>query len=225
VVDEAHYFLSGANVHELLDLELGGYTLITYQAAHLHPDVQAANDTTIVTLATDPREVQAFATMSGLPHRHLEWASVLGQLALAEAAVLPPRDADAGYLRRFRLVPRLSSHERHREQYLDVPVPAGRAFVFCTDGGPTGCRASTLKELLEVVATTPLGVLDGHLRRSTSRAGSAMSSATTSWRRRCGSSKSNTASGGAVDVNDRLVEAIRERYELPDSLSVHLPPS
>lgn len=26
VLDEAHYFLSGANVHELLDLELGGYT-------------------------------------------------------------------------------------------------------------------------------------------------------------------------------------------------------
>uniref|UniRef100_UPI0025BDB687 HAD family hydrolase n=1 Tax=Luteitalea sp. TaxID=2004800 RepID=UPI0025BDB687 len=47
VVDEAHYFLSGANVHELLDLELGGYTLITYQAANLHPDVQAANETTI----------------------------------------------------------------------------------------------------------------------------------------------------------------------------------
>ena len=224
VVDEAHYFLSGADVHELLDLELGGYTLITYQAANLHPDVQAANETTIVTLATDPREVEALAAMSGHPGRHLEWASVLGQLDLAEAVVLPHREDDGGHLRRFRLVPRLSSHVRHREKYLDVPVPAGRAFVFCTDGRATGCRAGTLKELLEIVATTPPGALDGHLRRSDfSRwIGDVFGDHFLSsqvWK-----IEEQYRVGWAVDVNDRLVEAIRGRYELPDTLSVHLPP-
>jgi len=223
VVDEAHYFLGGADVRGLLDLELGGYTLITYQAANLHPDVQAANETTIVTLATDPREVQAFATMSGVPDRHVEWTSVLGQLALAEAAVLPGRGDEPDSLRRFMLVPRLSSHVRHREKYLDVPVPAGRAFVFCIDGRPTGCRASTLKELLEVIATTPLDVLDGHLRRSDfSRwIGDVFGDhflASQVWKL-----EEQYRVGWAVDVNDRLVEAIRERYELPDTLSVHLP--
>jgi len=224
VVDEAHYFLGGADVRGLLDLELGGYTLITYQAANLHPDVQAANETTIVTLATDAREVRAFATMSGRPDRHEEWAGVLGQLDLSEASVLPRRVDEAGQLRRFRLVPRLSSHVRHREKYLDVPVPAGRAFVFCTDGRPTGCRASTLKELLEVVATTSLGVMSGHLQRSDfSRwIGDVFGDhflASQVWK-----IEEQYRVGWAVDVNDRLVEAIRDRYELPDTLSVHLPP-
>ncbi|WP_291987376.1 HAD hydrolase family protein [Luteitalea sp.] len=222
VVDEAHYFLGGGNVHELLDLQLGGYTLVTYQASNLHPDVLAANETTIVTLATDPREVEAFAAMSGRPDRCHEWGAVLGQLDLAEAAVLPHRRGDAGHLRRFRLVPRLSSHVRHREKYLDVPVPAGRAFVFCADGRPTGTRAGTLKEFLEIVASTHRGALDGHLRRSDfSRwIGDVFGDhylASQIWRL-----EEQYRVGWAEDVNDRMVDAIRERYELPDTLSVHM---
>ena len=84
-MDEAHYFLSGPDIHELLDLELGGYTLITYQASNLHPDVQAANGTIIVTLATDPREVQALATMSGLAEHHEEWGSIRERYELPDA--------------------------------------------------------------------------------------------------------------------------------------------
>lgn len=223
VLDEAHYFLGGADVNDLLDLDMGGYTLVTYQAANLHPDVQAANETTIVTLATDPREVRAFAAMSGLPDRHEAWAPTLGQLDLAEAAVLPHRGDDVGGLRRFRLVPRLSSHVRHREKYLDVPVPHGRAFVFSRDGRPTGPRAHTLKELLELLATTPRERLDGHLRRSDfSRwIGDVFGDhflASQVWKL-----EEQYRVGWAVDVNDRLVEAIQDRYEIPDALSVHLP--
>jgi len=223
VVDEAHYFLSGPDVHELLDLELGGYTLITYQAANLHPDVQAANETTIVTLATDPREVQAFARMSGRPARHDEWAAVLGRLDIAEAAVLPAGDDTAGRLRRFMLVPRLSSHVRHREKYLDVPVPHGRAFVFSGNGEPSGRRASTLKEFLDVLATTPVRSLDGHLQRSDfSRwIGDVFGDhflASQVWKL-----EEQYRVGWAVDVNDRLVDVIQERYDLPDALSVHWP--
>jgi hypothetical protein len=225
VLDEAHYFLSGPDVQDLLDLELGGYTLITYQPSTLHPDVQAANEIIIVTLATDPREVQALATMSGLPEGHAEWASILGRLDLAEAAVLPGPDDVEGYLRRFRLVPRLSSHVRHREKYLDVPVPHGRAFIFSGDGGSAGRRAGTLKELLEVLATTPAAGLDGHLRRGDlSRwIGEVFGDhvlASQVWKL-----EEQYRVGWAVDINDRLVEAIRERYELSDALSPHRNPN
>ena len=39
LLDEAHYFLHEAGVAQLLDLELAGYTLVTYQPSRLHPDV------------------------------------------------------------------------------------------------------------------------------------------------------------------------------------------
>lgn len=221
VVDEAHYFLGGADVDDLLDLELGGYTLITYQASNLHPDVQAASETIIVTLATDPREVYALAAMSGCQEQREDWLSTLGRLDLAEAAVLPGGEGAEGRLRRFRLAPRLSAHVRHREKYLDVPVPHGRAFVFSGDGEPTGRRASTLKELLDVLATTPVASLDGHLRRSDlSRwIGDVFGDhflASQVWKL-----EEQYRVGWAGDVNDRLMEMIRERYELPDARSLH----
>jgi hypothetical protein len=221
LIDEAHYFLSGANVHDLLDLELGGYTLVTYQASNLHPDVQAASETIIVTLATDPREVRALAAMSGHEDRLEEWISTLGQLDLAEAAVLPGSEEAEVRLRRFRLVPRLSAHVRHREKYLDVPVPHGRAFVFSGNGEPTGRRANTLKELLDVLATTPSEALDGHLRRSDfSRwIGDVFGDhflASQVWKL-----EEQYRVGWAVDVNDRLMDMIRERYELPDAMFPH----
>lgn len=86
-----------------------------------------------------------------------------------------------------------------------------------------GTIANTLKELLEVVATTPPGVLAGHLRRSDFSRwfGDVFGDhclASQVWKL-----EEQYRVGWAVDVNDRLVEAIRERYELPDTLSVHLP--
>jgi len=76
--------------------------------------------------------------------------------------VLPAGDDAAGCLRRFKLVPRLSSHVRHREKYMDVPVPHGRALVFSGKREPAGRRVSTPKELLDVLAATPVNALDGH---------------------------------------------------------------
>ena len=40
VVDEAHYFLHEPNVKQLLDLELGAYTLVTYRPSDLHRDLR-----------------------------------------------------------------------------------------------------------------------------------------------------------------------------------------
>jgi hypothetical protein len=164
VVDEAHYFLGGPRAIDLLDLELGGYVLATYQTALLDPAVVQAANTIIVTLASDPREVQTLAAASGLERPEEAWASTLGQLDLGEAVVLPGRNARDHALRRFTLVPRLTPHVRHREKYLDVPVPARHAFVFDAPG-ITAPAARTLREFVAVVTRVPSEALDGHLRR------------------------------------------------------------
>ena len=129
VVDEAHYFLSGPDVHELLDLELGGYTLITYQAANLHPAVQAANETTIVTLATDPREVHAFARMSNRPELDEAYAALSSEYGEAATDVAVRSSATAEDLP-------TASFAGQQETYLNV---RGRAAL---DAAVRACFAS-----------------------------------------------------------------------------------
>ena len=64
VVDEAHYFLHEPNIRELLDLDLGAYTLVTYRLSDLHPDVRKALELLIVKRMTDPQEI-AYAGENG----------------------------------------------------------------------------------------------------------------------------------------------------------------
>lgn len=65
VVDEAHYFLHDPNVLELLDFDLGAYTLVTYRPSDLHPDVRKAMEVMVVTRTTEPQQVKAIETMFG----------------------------------------------------------------------------------------------------------------------------------------------------------------
>lgn len=57
VVDEAHYFLHEPNVRELVDLDLGAYTLVTYRLSDLHCDLRKAIEGIIVKRTTDLREI------------------------------------------------------------------------------------------------------------------------------------------------------------------------
>src|SRR5512143_50633 len=156
VVDEAHYFLHGSNAADLLDLDLAGYTLISYRLSGLDSSVLRASDFVIVTRESDPYEVdQLHALFDGSAREAdtAEWRAVLASLGPGEAALLPVTGERAGELRRIRLAPRRTPHVRHRMKYLDVPVPEGKAFVFAgLEGFPA--RAHTLQELATILSAT-----------------------------------------------------------------------
>jgi len=93
------------------------------------------------------------------------WRAVLGGLALGEAAALPITEEAGASLRRIHLGLRITHHVRHREKYVDVPVPETRAFVFTHRNAPNVTRAATLRDFALALDTSPADLLDGHARR------------------------------------------------------------
>ena len=167
IVDEAHYFLDDPHAPGLLDLEVSGYTLVTYRASKLRRNLLAASQAVIVTRESDPQEVRALRSLCEsceIPAEG-EWARLFENLVLGEAVVLPITEEAEGEARRIRLTPRLTPHVRHLAKYLDLPVSEGSAFVFWRNGSPTGQRARTLRQFVEVVEQSSPTVFEGHLRR------------------------------------------------------------
>ncbi len=165
VIDEAHYFLHEPNIKELLDFNLGAYTLVTYRLSDLHPAVRKAVEVIVVKRITDPREVEALIAMTGNPSVKSEWKKVLGELTVNQAAILPGSDEAEGRMRRFELLPRLTSHVRHKAKYLDIQLVEEQAFVFTEGGEPIGLSVSTLRRFVSALRTIPKRVLEGHARR------------------------------------------------------------
>jgi hydroxymethylpyrimidine pyrophosphatase-like HAD family hydrolase len=168
VVDEAHYFLHDVDVSELLDLELNGYTLVSYRASRLDKNVLTSSQAIVVTRESDPNEVRALFALCGSCQgrkSEAEWRELLDRLAIGEAIVLPLTDEAQGEIRRIHLTPRLTPHVRHLAKYIDIPVPDSRAFVFWRDGVMTRDRARTLREFVDVLERSPVSELEGHLRR------------------------------------------------------------
>jgi hydroxymethylpyrimidine pyrophosphatase-like HAD family hydrolase len=209
VVDEAHYFLHGPRVEEMVDLTTGGYTLVTYRASSLEPCVRRAAEAILVTRTTDEREATALAQMCGEGEAS-NWQRRLATLTIGEAVLLPTVEEAGGRLRRFRLAARLTSHIRHRQKYLDVPVPAYLAFYFPGIGGR---HAQTLTEFMDLLVQAPCEALDGHLRRHDfSR-----------WIRDVYGDRTLSAEihlledayeqGRRLDVNNALAQIIHDRYE------------
>jgi hydroxymethylpyrimidine pyrophosphatase-like HAD family hydrolase len=214
VVDEAHYFLHDPEATRFLDLELAGYTLITYQASGVHPDILATAEAIIVTRETDPQEVRGLRSLQADGRSETEWEAILGNLAMNEAALLPGAEESCGKLCRFTVAPRLTAHVRHQHKYLDAPLPESKAFAFTRNGEATGRRARTLKEFTAILAAAPLEMLDGHLRKGDFS------------RWVAGIYKDNNLAseirdierlytiGQVPDVNDALIQLIQERYTL-----------
>jgi hydroxymethylpyrimidine pyrophosphatase-like HAD family hydrolase len=164
LLDEAHYFLGGSDVSQLIDPELAGYIFVTYRVSSLPASVRETNDAVVmVTRETDPEEARTILAMCR-PQPCAVTAGVFGDLQTREAALLPGAEEAHGQVRRFQLAPRLTAHVRHKTKYLDMPVLDSQAFVFTGNGEP-GARARTLKEFTGLLAALPADRLVGHLRR------------------------------------------------------------
>jgi hydroxymethylpyrimidine pyrophosphatase-like HAD family hydrolase len=214
VVDEAHYFLHNAGVTRLLDLELAGYTLITYQVSSINPKILATTEAIIVTRESDPREVRALRSMQGGDHTEAEWETILNNLAINEAVLLPKTEEACGSLCRFHVAPRLTAHVRHQHKYLDMPLPEGRGFVFVQNGVPTGRRARTLKEFAAILAVTPAASLDAHLRKHDFSRWIAGVFRDYSLADQFQQAEDQYRINRVPDINDALIQLIEDRYKI-----------
>jgi hypothetical protein len=165
VVDEAHYFLREPNVKQLLDFELGAYTIVTYRPSDLHPDLRKGIEVVVAKRLTHPQEVQTLLTMVGNRSLESDWTSTLEALAVNEGVLLPGAEEAEGRLRRFTLLPRLTPHVRHRTKYFDVQLTGGQEFIFTDNGKAVGPPARSLKQFVSLLASTPLTSLGEHARR------------------------------------------------------------
>lgn len=144
---------------------MAGYILVTYRISGLAPAIRMTGDAVVmVTRETDRDEANTLLEMCRPRPCSGVSPDVFGDLQATEAALLPGAEEAHGYIRRFQLAPRLTSHVRHRTKYLDMPVSDAQGFVFTGDGR-AGARAPTLKEFTGLLVALPADRLAGHLRR------------------------------------------------------------
>jgi hypothetical protein len=207
VLDEAHHFLRGAESFDLLDRTLLGYTFVTYRVSALDSEIRDSAEAVIVTGETDPREIETLKRGSTD-----NWAELFSTLGLDEAVLLPDAEESGGVPQRFRIASRLTRHVRHREKYLDVPVPESQAFLFRRQDGGWGPRTRTIDEFARAIADATIVDLKGHLERNDlSRwIEDVFADHTLAGRLRELEDQSRILS--SPDIQDALVQAIRERY-------------
>jgi hydroxymethylpyrimidine pyrophosphatase-like HAD family hydrolase len=165
VIDEAHYFLHDALEHQLLDLDVNGYTVVTYWPSQLPAGLIGAAEVILVTRESNVGEIEALR-LGCTSCQHLDPAGwdLLPHLRLDQAAALPGTEETKGKLQIFTIGERLTPHVRHRQKYVDVPVADSRAFVF-TRRRDVGTRARTLREFVAMLEGIALIEADPYLRR------------------------------------------------------------
>jgi len=167
LLDEAHYFLHDAGAQHLLDLEANGYTVVTYCASRLPPELLAATDVMLVTCESNPAEIDALClrctACQAVEGARARW-SALAHLAVGQAFALPVTEEAGGDLKMFNLSRRLTPHVRHRQKYVDVPVTESRAFEF-VGNGLSPMRARTLRQFVAVVERAPPAAVAPYVRR------------------------------------------------------------
>jgi hydroxymethylpyrimidine pyrophosphatase-like HAD family hydrolase len=164
VLDEAHYYLAEPEGRRLIDAELAGYILVTYRVSGIDPQVRSTTDeVVIVTRETDPQEQETLRAICAAAGRDVP-KEMFRDLLSGEASLLPGIEESRGGVQRFQLAPRITSHVRHRQKYLDMPVSESHAFVFMVNGQP-GSRARSLKDLVVLLTALPETQLAPHLER------------------------------------------------------------
>ncbi|MEP7118148.1 MAG: HAD hydrolase family protein, partial [Acidobacteriota bacterium] len=166
VVDEGHYFLSDAFEHGLLDLEFNGYTVVTYWPSQLPAELVAATEVILVTRESSLEEIEALRKHCG-KCGHLDPSAwdALPHLRLDQAVALPVTAEAGSELRTFVVGARMTPHVRHRQKYVDVPVPDSRAFVFGPGPTTAPARAHTLREFVSILETLDRAQGGRYLRR------------------------------------------------------------
>jgi hydroxymethylpyrimidine pyrophosphatase-like HAD family hydrolase len=165
VVDEAHYFLSRNNIKDLLDLQLGAYAIVTYRPSDLNPDLLEDIEVIVAKRLTRPQDVQTLMTLVKNRNVGPEWTATLRGLANDEAVLIPRREENEGRLRRFKLLPRLTQHVRHKTKYFDLKLVPGGEFVFTDHGKTIEPCARSLKQFVSLLESVPGRSLDEHARR------------------------------------------------------------
>ena len=212
VVDEAHYFLRDPDVRGQLDLDHGGYFLISYRASELHPDVLSSVEALLVTRESDAAEAEALRKLVAQEWSPEDWAATLRDLELNEVLLLPGAKESKTDVLRIRIANRLTPHVRHKHKYLEIPVSDDAAFVFAREGVPTGQRARTLKELTDVLSAGNAHSFEQHLANGDfsrwvkevigdSELAAEIRSTETDWR-----------AGRSDRPCERIARLIRERY-------------
>ncbi len=221
VVDEAHYFLHEQDVNDLLDLEFGSYTLVSYRASELHPDVLATAKAIIATRESNPHEVGMLRGLCRSCEGEMSeagWVQLLGSLLISEAVALPRTAEAEGQVRRIHLAPRLTPHVRHVAKYVDIPIPEKNEFVFWRDHIQSGQRAGTLHQFVEAIEQHAAADLNGHLQRGDFSNWIADVFGDYTLATTVRQIEHDYRAGDLREVIPRLVEAIRSRYDFVDPL-------
>jgi hydroxymethylpyrimidine pyrophosphatase-like HAD family hydrolase len=216
LVDEAHYFLHDARAQHLLDLEANGYTVVTYCASRLPPELIAATDVMIVTCESNPTEVEALRKRCGTCQQVTPAAwRVVSHLPVGQAVALPITEESGGELRLFTIGQRLTPHVRHRQKYVDVPVTDGRAFAFAGNGHAP-VRARTLRQFVAAMEAMTSQMADGYLRRGDFSRWIGDVFGDHALAHELSRQEQRYIRGGDRDTLPEIVGAIRSRYDLAE---------
>lgn len=226
VIDEAHYFLQDPAAAAGLDLELGGTTLVSYQASRLHAELLRSCEALFVTRVTDEPEVRRLQELCGGPAadpaEDRRWKETLGALEVDQAVLLPGAEEAGGELLRFRLAPRLTRHVRHEHKYLDAPLAEHLAFRF-RSRGPLGARsARSLREFMDVLECARPEEIDGHLRRGDFSRWVSHVFHDPALAARLEELEELYRHGRLTDVNGALVHAVSQRYRTEEPVGTEV---
>ncbi len=209
VIDEAHYFLDEGNAAQLIDFELGGYTIVTYRLSQLPSGIAASSQAVIATRHTDRHEVDALQKLC--PGGTL-LPQAIRNLRTDQAIVLSGIEGSSDGPVQFQIAPRITFHVRHQHKYLDVPVSERQAFVFRRSGNGVRLRARSFREFSDVLAHVGGDVLSDHLKRNDFSRWIADVFGDRPLAAQVREVERRYQLQPAPDVNDELLQLIRERY-------------